>query len=390
MSSQEIAGPEIAGIEALGLDRSRVQTLLERFRREVDEGLLPAAQIALARHGRLGLVETIGDADDDSLFCIFSATKAITSSAIWILIQEGWLGIDEKVADIVPSFASNGKDELKVENLLLHTAGFPAAPFRPLDWNNPGRRWQRFAQWRLSWPPGSRYEYHPTSTMWVLAEIIERRGGIAFQQFIRERIAEPLGLDDLYVGLPYDQNHRVADCTHVGDGLSAADYAAMGVPEPPVTEVTEAAILNFNNPEIRAVGVPGGGAVTNAATLALYYQALLTGGLGGVEVWESETLELARQVRSGDLTDPIFGKPVSRGLGIVIAGDETRSYRGFGKTNSPLAFGHNGAGGQLAWVDPASGISLAYLTNGHDRNEVRQGRRGVAIGSLAALCAEGG
>ena len=60
------------------------------------------------------------------------------------------------------------------------------------------------------------------------------------------------------------------------------------------------------------------------------------------------------------------------------------NYRGFGHTNSPLAFGHNGAGGQLAWVDPASGISLAYLTSAHDRNEVRQGRRGVSIGNRAA------
>jgi len=74
------------------------------------------------------------------------------------------------------------------------------------------------------------------------------------------------------------------------------------------------------------------------------------------------------------------------GRGIIIAGDEQRSCRGFGKTNSPLAFGHNGAGGQLAWADPATGLSLAYCTNGHDRNGVRQGRRGVAIGSLAAQC----
>ena len=92
----------------------------------------------------------------------------------------------------------------------------------------------------------------------------------------------------------------------------------------------------------------------------------------------------ARTVRTEGLLDPIFRKPVSRGLGIIIAGDETRNFRGFGHTNSPLAFGHNGAGGQLAWVDPATGLSLAYLTSAHDRNEIRQGRRGVAIGSLAA------
>ena len=70
---------------------------------------------------------------------------------------------------------------------------------------------------------------------------------------------------------------------------------------------------------------------------------------------------MAREVRSGDLRDMVFGKLANRGLGLMIAGGDDRNYRGFGHTNSPLAFGHNGAGGQLAWVDPASGISLAYL-----------------------------
>jgi CubicO group peptidase (beta-lactamase class C family) len=186
------------------------------------------------------------------------------------------------------------------------------------------------------------------------------------------------------VGLPQDLNDRVVPCSHAGEPLTDADYESMGIPKPPVTEVTEEAILSFNDPDIRAVGVPGGGGITNAAELALYYQALLSGGRNGSQIWRSETIADARRVRTGDLVDPVFGKPVSRGLGIVIAGDETRNYRGFGHKNSPVAFGHNGAGGQLAWVDPASGISLAYLTSAHDRNEVRQGRRGVSISNRAA------
>ena len=125
----------------------------------------------------------------------------------------------------------------------------------------------------------------------------------------------------------------------------------------------------------------------DGSALALFYQALLPGG--DQNVWSPQMLNQARQVRTGDLKDPLFHKLVSRGLGIVIAGDETRNYRGFGHTNSALAFGHNGAGGQLAWVDPASGISLGYCTSGHDRNGIRQGRRGVAIGSLAASCLAG-
>jgi len=370
------------------LNPSRVARFLERVRREVDEGLLPAAQVAVARNGVLTLLESFGDASEQSLFCVFSATKAITSSAAWLLMQDDLLDPSERVGEIVPEFADNGKGAVTVEHLLTHTAGFPHAPFKTLEWLDRETRMQRFRQWRLSWEPGTRFEYHPTSSMWVVAEIIERRSGLEFQDFVRQRVALALGLPEMFVGLPADQNDRAMPCVHVGTGLTAEDYARMGLPEPPVTEVTEEAISNFNRPEIRAVGVPGGGGFMNAATLALFYQGLLHGGLkvnGEFEkVWDANTLSLAREVRTGDLRDPVHGKRANRGLGIVIAGEEAPNYLGFGHTNSPQTFGHNGAGGQLAWADPVTGISLAYLTNGHDRHSVRQGRRGVAISSHAA------
>ena len=150
--------------------------------------------------------------------------------------------------------------------------------------------------------------------------------------------------------------------------------------------MTEEALLNFNRDEVRAVGVPGGGGYANAYDLALFYQALLKGGLDGKKIWTDETLRSVRTIRSGGLRDQMFHQLANRGLGIIISGDENRSFRGFGKTNSPEAFGHNGAGGQIAWVDPQTGLSLAYLTSGQDRNNVRQGKRGVAISSIAADC----
>lgn len=376
----------MADSDSLGLDARSVEALLTRARREVDEGLLPGVQVALARHGRIGVLASFGEARDDSLICLFSATKAITSAAAWLLLQEGRLDLHVPVAEVIPEFASNGKDAVTVEQLFVHTAGFPNAPFAPLDWLDPQRRLERFAQWRLDWPPGSRFEYHATSSMWVIAELMERLSGCSYRDFLRQRLCEPLGLDELYVGLPEALNHRVLDNVHVGDALISEDYRRLGLPEPPQTEVTEEAILDFNRPEIRAVGVPGGGAIASAAELALFYQALLHGGLAGHRLWTDDTLQRVRRIRSGDLRDPVLGYRAERGLGIIVAGDEQRSFRGFGKTNSPLAFGHNGAGGQLAWADPATGLSLAYCTNGHDRNAVRQGRRGVAIGSLAAQC----
>jgi CubicO group peptidase (beta-lactamase class C family) len=81
----------------------------------------------------------------------------------------------------------------------------------------------------------------------------------------------------------------------------------------------------------------------------------------------------------------VWGVPASRTLGLVVAGEDGLGYRrGFGRTASAKAFGHNGAGGQLAFGDPVTGLSVGYLTAALDQNMIRQARRDVAIGSLAA------
>ena len=378
----------LAAASERGLVVEQVRKLLQRVQKEVDEGLLPAAQVALAKDGELVFQASYGTAQDDSLTCIFSATKAVTSAAAWLLMQEGKLAEDEQVADIIPEFAGNEKDQITVQQLFTHTAGFPSAPFAPLEWDDKEARLSRFARWRLNWEPGSKFEYHPSSSMYVIAELIERRSGQDYREFVRDRVLEPLGLKNLFVGLPEHENARALPCEHVGDPLTPEDYKNMGIPVPPVTEVTEEAILAFNRPDVRAVGVPGGGGFASAGDLALFHQALLHGGLPGtVELWSEATRQDVRRIRSGDLTDMLFKKPANRALGLIISGDKSRNFRGFGKTNSASAFGHNGAGGQLAWADPATGLSLGYVTPGHDRNNIRQGSRGVAISSIAAECA---
>jgi CubicO group peptidase (beta-lactamase class C family) len=373
--------------ESVGIDGEKLEALFARAAKEVEEGLLPACQIAIARNGQIAAMASFGSATDESLFNVFSSTKAITSAAGWLVMQDGNLNMNERVADIVPEFGTHGKDAITVEQLFTHTAGFPHAPFRVGEWFDHQRRLERFSEWTLNWPVGSRFEYHPTSSMYVIAEIIERRSGIAFDEFVRQRISKPLGLPDMFLGCPPQQHHRIIPVTHVGDPLTAADYAALGVPMPPVTEVTEDALTGFNTAEARQVPVPGGGGIMSAADLALFYQALLNDGraLGGNQIWREQTLNEALKVRNH--FPDLMGTPVNRALGVVIAGDEHRNGRGFGHTNSALAFGHGGAGGQLAWGDPATGISLGYCTSGHDRNVIRQARRGIGISSRAASCA---
>ena len=384
--------------ESVGVDPEKLEALFTRAEKEVREGLLPSVQIAVARQGKIAGMRTIGrvahgersaEATNDTLYVVYSATKAITSAAAWLLIQEGKLDVGERVAGIVPEFAANGKHKVLVEQLFTHTAGFSTAPYPQWEWNDRDARLRRFASWRLTSEPGSAFVYHPTSSMWVVAEIVERRSGREFHEFVRDRIATPLGLPDLRIGLAREDHGRLADVVHVGEEISEEERLARGWPEIPETEVNEPNLQGFNDPAVREAGAPGAGGIMTAAELALFYQALLRGGSGpdGAQIWRHETIAMAREIRTGNLTDPVFGKLANRGLGIIVAGDRERNFRGFGHTNSELCFGHEGAGGQLAWGDPATGISLGYCTNAHDRNWLRRGRRGVGISSRAAVCA---
>jgi CubicO group peptidase (beta-lactamase class C family) len=378
--------------ESVGVDPAKLQALYDRAEREIRDELLPSAQVAIARGGRLAGVRSFGavthegrpaPATDATLYVIFSCTKAITSAAGWILIEEGKLRLDARVADYLPSFAANGKDAVTVEQLFTHAAGFPRAPLAPraVDWKTLP---DAFARWRLNWEPGSRFEYHPTSSMWVIAALVQALSGMDFRDFVRTRIAEPLGLPDLRVGCPREEQGRLADLVHVGRAWTNEELIARGFPPPPETEVNEENLQRFNEAAVREVGVPGGGGTATASDLALFYQALLAGGRG---VWRPETIEDARRIRNPDFLDPLFRKPANRGLGIVIGRGPDKVFLGFGRTGSDTMFGHLGAGGQIAWADPATGLSFAYLTNGHDRDLIREGRRTTALSSLAAVCA---
>ena len=135
----------------------------------------------------------------------------------------------------------------------------------------------------------------------------------------------------------------------------------------------------------------GGGGILSAGDLALFYQALLHDGRapGGPVVWKPEVMAAALRIQTGALLDPMVGQLANRGLGVVIAGDATRTYRSFAPTNSPAAFGHTGAGGQVAWADPAIGLSFVFFTNGMDRDPLRMGARGITLSKCAVACAAG-
>jgi len=383
--------------EDVGIDSEKLEALFARAKRDVDQGVLDSCQVAVARQGKVAAMRSYGRAmqggaekpvTDESLFHIFSCTKAIVAAAVWLLFEDKQLRLDERVASIIPEFGTNEKDTITVEQLMLHAGGFPYAPFPAQHWNDREALLRAFSKWRLNWPVDSRFEYHATSAHWVLAEIIERRTGRPWREVVRERVLAPMGLDELYVGCPGEQQHRVADVRH------------MTPPVPPpggFGEVTPEAILGFNQPDVRAAGVPGGGGVASAASLALFYQPLINGGesAAGKRVMKRETIEFATTVRAKphhidlnlQLIDPKLVVNTNRALAVVVAGGDGYAFcRGFGRETSSRAFGHGGAGGQIAWGDPVSGISVGYTTNGFV-DPMTSARRTTAISSLGAKTA---
>lgn len=180
--------------------RDAIDALVERAQREIDEGLLPSCQLALALDGKLVEQVTLGDhLGDNSRYVTFSAIKGLVYTATWQLLAEGSLRLDQPVAELIPEFAPNGKDAVTVEQLMCHRGGFPSPPSANRD-----RRLEAFGRWRLTAEPGT-FAYHATSAHWVLAELLERIDGIDFRESLRRRLFDPLGLKRLELGVPLDR-----------------------------------------------------------------------------------------------------------------------------------------------------------------------------------------
>ncbi len=346
-----------------------LEDLSARARREIDDGLLPACQIAVAKDGEIVCFETYGEATNQTRFAIFSETKAFICSLIWMLLGEGKVALEDRIADLVPNFGANGKDNVTLEHVLTHSAGFPQAFLNPYKWTDVDWRRAEFASWPLDWEPGTRFEYHALSGHWVLADIIETHGGKHFTHALRERVLDPLGLRAFILG---------------GDQAMEpiAPLAIVGEARPELPPPMHGQLLALADPSIRATGIPAGGGVSTAADVAMFYQALLR---NPGEMWDPTVLaDATSRVRNAH-PDVQRGFPMNYGLGVRIAGDDGHG-AARGLANGPRVFGHDGAGGQVAWADPDTGLSFCYLTNGLDDDLLRQGRRFAGVSNRALNC----
>lgn len=341
---------------SLGLDPRALDRLQELITRHLAEGRYPGAQIAVARDGKLALSRTFGEARidpqrtparDDSLWLLYSNTKVITASAIWVLAEQGALRFTDRVAEHVRGFEANGKGDITIVQLLSHQGGFPNADVPKAAWEDHELLRRAVSSFTLEWTPGSRVHYHSRAAHWVAAVLIEALTKTDYRAFIREQVIEPLGLgDELFVGLP-DARHERATDMH----------------EPAASGGSQVRRAEENNPEFRRAGTPGGGGYASARAMVVFYQMLAAGGiLNGRRLLSPRMVQYVTRSVTGERVDGYMGMPMHRALGPHVRGT-TESMRGLGTIASPRTFGHGGVGSSYCWADPDSGVSFAYLTN---------------------------
>jgi CubicO group peptidase (beta-lactamase class C family) len=362
---------DLASPADVGVDPDRLGSFLERVRLEIAQAKLPSAQVAVAGGGRLVAFETIGDATDDHRYILQSVGRTIVAATIWKLLGEGLLGLDERVGDVIGEFATNGKEEVTIEQVLTHSAGFPFAPLGYPKMLDRQRRLEAFSKWRLDWEPGSRLQFHLTGAAWVIAELVERRTGMPFDRYLASEIVEPLGLG-IALGVPARDYERLVAAPVATDRTSEDQ------------EVDPWGPWYLANAEVLAAGEPSHSIVATAADVALFFQALVHSGL-----WKPEWIEEGTRIRR---SEPPFGEQLYGGspetlniaLFCTVAGEVGGTWTP--RTGSPRTFGNGGAPCQLAFMDPDAGISFAFLTNGYPLSGYDYSPKGVnRIVNLANL-----
>ena len=149
----------------------------------------------------------------------WSTTKGVVATCAHVLADRGELDYDERVATYWPEFAQNGKGDITVRQVLSHSAGMHRLGTiidhgsRILDWEHMT---DSLARAKPAYQPGTSVGYHALTFGWLVGELVRRISGMPIEQFVQKEIAEPLGLDGLYIGCPPEQRHRVAPLAPMG------------------------------------------------------------------------------------------------------------------------------------------------------------------------------
>ena len=298
----------------------------------------------------------------DSLTGVYSATKGAAALAVASVIDTGALDLEALVTDYWPEFGANGKAALTVGDVLAHRAGLNALDGRfTLDeLFDSGRGGARLAAQAPLWKPGSAFGYHALTIGLLIEELVRHATGRSLHDIFENDIRAPRGAD-FFIGLPESEDHRYVPVHDpVLTDVQQADLAA----RPPVDAVQELVFSNVeapedrsddgtstNNPRVRRAGPSAIGGVGSARGLARLYADALP--CSPTPIASAETFTAMAQQRSWG-QDRTLNAPNCFGAVFMLP----QPRMPFGALG---AFGHDGAGGALAFADPRTDLAFGYV-----------------------------
>ncbi len=311
--------------------------------------------------------ETTGrKVDGDPLFPVFSVVKAVTATALHIQAERGLIAYDQPIAHYWPEFAAQGKERATIRDALSHRLGIPQMPegvtpelMSDYDWMV-----DQLAKMKPRFAPGTDNGYMCYTFGWVIAECVRRTDPQyrPFGTFVQEEICTPLGITDLWLGIPDRVEARVARIKNSVPRPLPPDLPIFAAIPPQVATVEEV----WGRPDVRRACIPGANGIMNARSAVRIFAMLANGGvLNGVRLLSEERVRSFHVPRQDtDRPDSILGIPVRVGTaGFWLGGDVSAEYpyRLVGK--NPHTLCHPGAGGSIGWADPDARLAVAICHN---------------------------
>ena len=381
-------------LQAAEFDAAKLGKIRERMQSFVDQKVIAGAVTCVGSKEGVAHLEAVGlqkietkqPMPKDALFRIASMTKPITAIGIMILQEEGKLSVDDPVEKHLPEFrgqrivASREGESvtlkkpsrlITIRDLLTHTSGLPGG-FPPglADLYQTRNRTLAEAvlvssQQPLDFEPGSKWSYC-NAGIDTLGRIIEVTSGQSFEEFLKVRIFQPLGMNDTACFPSEQQTTRIAGLYDSKDGeLIVANRPIVG----PAT--------GAKHP------IPAGGLYSTAADLAKLYQAMLNAGrFGSTKIISPESVLTMTKVQTGDLPCG-FVPGMSFGFGWAVV----KEPQGVTAMVSPGTFGHGGAFGTQAWIDPKQDLFVILLIQrvglpNADGSDIRRELQQLAVDAI--------
>jgi CubicO group peptidase (beta-lactamase class C family) len=348
---------------------ARFDTLCELFAAKLASGEDLGALLAVNIDGELVVDLWGGWADlartvpwtENTITCVFSTTKTMTSLAALVLVDRSELDLDANVAAYWPEFAARGKAGIKVRHLLSHTSGVSGWE-RPItgedlyDWEYSTTLQAAQAPW---WEPETASGYHAMTYGHLIGEVIRRITGQRLGEFFAAQIAGPLGAD-FHIGLPPSEFHRVANLV---SWPPQPYYPADLDPNGPAFKTFTGPVMDENierswTERWRRADIGASNGHGNARSVARIQSAVACGGaVDGVRLLSPKTIERIFEVQS-DGVDLVLGYSLKIGVGYGLPWPEVLPFVPEGR----VCFG-TGAGGSLVIADSDRRLTIAYVMN---------------------------